>query len=224
MMSLSLSLSSPTCHFASYNKQQICALRSPQSHQTKISQPKLQPSSSFLGYNPFRVSIDLSGEMKRKRSGGVVCYASAALAPRNLQWVCAISSFVLMVAKGTGIHKSFLVPLFALQAPTAVVSWIQGEYGLWSAFLALIARLFFSFPGELELPFIAFLMVIVAPYQVANLRGTKEGVILSLVIAAYLGFQHFTRAGSLQKVFDQGSIIATLAIICIVATPCLLLI
>ncbi|KAH0696899.1 hypothetical protein KY290_014322 [Solanum tuberosum] len=221
MMSLSLSLSCPTHHFASYNKQ-LCASRSPQSHHTRISQHKLQQSSSFLGNNPLRVPIDLSGE-KMKRRGGVVCSA-AALAPRNLQWVCTISSVVLMLAKGTAIHKSFLVPLFALQAPTAVVSWIQGEYGIWSAFLALLVRLFFSFPGELELPFIALLMVIVAPYQVANLRGTKEGVILSLAIAAYLGFQHFTRAGSLQKAFDQGSIIATLAIICIIAVPCLLLI
>ncbi|OIT40483.1 PREDICTED: cold-regulated 413 inner membrane protein 1, chloroplastic-like [Nicotiana attenuata] len=224
MMSLSLSLTlfTPTHCFASYNKQRY-ALRSPQCHQTRISHHKLQHRSSFLGYNPLRVSIDLSGGMMRQRRGGAVCYV-AALAPTNLQWVCAISSLVLMIAKGTAIHKSFLVPLFALQAPTAVVSWIQGEYGIWSAFLALIARLFFSFPGELELPFVALLMVIVAPYQVANLRGTKEGVILSLAIAAYLGFQHFTRAGSLQKAFDQGSIIATLAIICIVAMPCLLLI
>ncbi|XP_009614035.1 cold-regulated 413 inner membrane protein 1, chloroplastic-like [Nicotiana tabacum] len=221
-LSLSLSLSTPTHCFASYNKQRY-ALRSPQCHHTRISHHKLQHSSSFLGYNPLRVSIDLSGGMMRKRRGGAVCYA-APLTPTNLQWVCAISSLVLMLAKGTAIHKSFLVPLFALQAPTAVVSWIQGEYGIWSAFLALIARLFFSFPGELELPFVALLMVIVAPYQVANLRGTKEGVILSLAIAAYLGFQHFTRAGSLQKAFDQGSIIATLAIICIVAMPCLLLI
>ncbi|KAK6797268.1 hypothetical protein RDI58_004970 [Solanum bulbocastanum] len=280
MMSLSLSLSYPTHHFTSYNKQ-LCALRSAQSHHTRISQHKLQQSSSFLGYNPLRVSIDLSGE-KMKRRGGVVC--SAVLAPRNLQWVCTISSVefcgflpvqlqyvslknsalpldprVLMLAKGTAIHKSFLVPLFALLAPTAVVSWIQGEYGIWSAFLALLVRLFFSFPAlssqyslrkqaielypifswfyfkvkisanvwvgsELELPFTALLMVIVAPYQVANLRGTKEGVILSLAIAAYLGFQHFTRAGSLQKAFDQGSIIATLAIICILVVPCLLLI
>ncbi|KAF3674960.1 Cold-regulated inner membrane protein 2, chloroplastic [Capsicum chinense] len=224
MMSLSLSLSSPTYHFASYSKP-LCALRSPQSHHTTISHQKLlQQTSSFLGYNPLRYSIDLSGGMKKKRLGGTVCYAAAALAPRNLQWVCAISSFVLMLAKGTAIHKSFLVPLFVLQAPTAVVSWIQGEYGVWSAFLALLVRLFFSFPGELELPFIVLLMVIVAPYQVANLRGTKEGVVLSLAIAAYLGFQHFTRAGSLQKSFDQGSIIATLAIICIVVAPCLLLI
>lgn len=90
MMSLSLSLSYPIHRFASYNKQ-LCALRSPQSHHTRISQHKLQQSSSFLGYNPLRVSIDVSGEMNMKRRGGVVCSA-AALTPRNLQWVCTISS------------------------------------------------------------------------------------------------------------------------------------
>lgn len=137
MMSLSLSLSYPIHRFASYNKQ-LCALRSPQSHHTRISQHKLQQSSSFLGYNPlrfvvwliwiyephfkfglskshfctcfgayfpnffilsswgfdcffYRVSIDVSGEMNMKRRGGVVCSA-AALTPRNLQWVCTISS------------------------------------------------------------------------------------------------------------------------------------
>lgn len=59
---------------------------------------------------------------------------------------------------------------------------------------------------------------------IVHRRGTQEGVILSLVIAAYLAFQHFTRAGSLGKSFDQGSILATLATICIVVVPCLLLI
>ncbi|KAK4361286.1 hypothetical protein RND71_020238 [Anisodus tanguticus] len=187
MMSLSLCLSSPTNYISSYNKQ-LWASRSPQCHLS--SQHKLQQSSSFLGHNPLRVSIDLSGE--RKRSGGVVCYAAAVLAPRNLQWVCAISSLVLMLAKGTGIHKSFLVPLFALQAPTALVSWIQGEYGIWSAFLALIVRLFFSFPGELELPFIASLMVIVAPYQVANLRLGDKGLCYSFLgYSSLSGFSAF---------------------------------
>lgn len=55
-------------------------------------------------------------------------------------------------------------------------------------------------------------------------RRTQEGVILSLVISAYLAFQHFYRPGSLRKAFDQGSIIASLAIICIVAVACLLLV
>ncbi|CAH9114274.1 unnamed protein product [Cuscuta epithymum] len=191
-----------------------------------VSQPPLRQNISSLNYKyyPLRVSIDLKGGMKKRLRSGVVCYYSAALTPSNLQWVCTVSSVVLMLAKGTSIHKSFLVPLFALQAPSALVSWIKGEYGLWTAFLALLVRIFFFFPGDLELPLIAQLMVILSPYQVSNLRGTKEGVILSLVISAYLAFQHFSRAGSLRKAFDQGSIIATVAILCIVVVPCLLLI
>ncbi|KAL8192234.1 hypothetical protein R6Q57_027901 [Mikania cordata] len=154
---------------------------------------------------------------------GPVCY-SAPVTTTNLQWICTISSAVLMFAKGTAIQKSFLVPFFALQAPASLVSWIKGEYGIWTAFLALLVRLFFYIPGELELPFIALLMVILLPYQITNLRGRQEGVVLSLVIAALLAFQHFTRVGSLRRAFDQGSIIATLAILCVVTVPCVLLI
>lgn len=32
---------------------------------------------------------------------------------------------VLILAKGTAVPKSFIVPLFALQAPAPVFSWIQ---------------------------------------------------------------------------------------------------
>lgn len=54
-------------------------------------------------------------------------------------------------------------------------------------------------------------------------RGRQEGAIISLVIAAYLAFQHFSRIGTLQKSFDRGSIVATLAIISITAVSGLLL-
>ena len=50
------------------------------------------------------------------------------------------------------------------------------------------------------------------------------GAIVSLLIAGYLAFQHFSRAGSLQRAFDRGSVVATLAIICITAVSCLLFI
>ncbi|GJW73714.1 cold-regulated 413 inner membrane protein 1, chloroplastic-like protein [Tanacetum coccineum] len=170
-----------------------------------------------------------------KRGLGTVCYSAPVFTPTNLQWICTISSAVLMFAKGTPLQKSFLVPYFALQAPASLTAWInisvvgvfkylRGEYGIWTAFLALLVRLFFYIPGELELPFIALMMVIVSPYQITNLRGSQEGVILSLVIAAFMAFQHFTRVASLREAFDQGSIIATLAILCIVAVPCLFLI
>nr|CAD1823851.1 unnamed protein product [Ananas comosus var. bracteatus] len=155
--------------------------------------------------------------------GMVVCYAAAPVAAATLQWASTVSAAVLMVAKGTPIQKSFLVPFVALQAPASVVSWIKGEYGMWTAFLALLVRLFYFIPGELELPLIAMLLVITAPYQAMSLRGTQGGAIISLAIAAFLAFQHFSRIGDLRRAFDQGSFIATLAIVCIAVVPCLFL-
>ncbi|XP_023758116.1 cold-regulated 413 inner membrane protein 2, chloroplastic [Lactuca sativa] len=187
----------------------------------------LPTPTSLQLFNPLRTAVENRGNLgmkqKWKRGFGPVCY-SPPVTTSNLQWICTISAAVLMFAKGTAIQKSFIVPFFALQAPASLTSWIKGEYGILTAFLALLVRLFFSIPGELELPFIALLMVIVFPFQLANLRGRQEGVALSLIIAAFLAFQHFTRLGNLRGAFDQGSIIATLAILSIVAVPIMLLI
>ncbi|KAG5562178.1 hypothetical protein RHGRI_005051 [Rhododendron griersonianum] len=241
MLTLSLSSTRPL----SLHNKQLPHLRSSPPQETRLLHSTQQHSTSFL-FNPLSVSSNretMTMTMMKKNKGrgfGAVCY-SAPLTPRSLQLISTVSTAVLMLAKGTAIRKSFLVPLFALQAPPIIISWIKGEYGIWTAFLALIVRLFFFIPGrffsnqspywysfefpcELELPFVALLLVIVAPYQVMNLRGTQEGVILSLVLAGYLAFQHFWGAGSLRRAFDQGSIVATLATICIFAVPCLLLI
>ncbi|XP_051125207.1 cold-regulated 413 inner membrane protein 1, chloroplastic-like, partial [Andrographis paniculata] len=217
-MSISVSCSSL------YSSKHLC--KSPSSHQYRAfchASPQLQQfhrkqqlNFSSLVYNPFR-SLVMN---KRRRGVGAVCY-SAPFTYRNLQWVSTVCTTALMLARGTAIHKSFLVPFFVLQAPPSIVTWMKGEYGIWTAFLALLVRLFFVIPGELELPFITLLLVIVSPYQIMRLRGTQEGVIISLAISAYLAFQHFTRAGSLQRALDQGSILATLATICIVVVPCL---
>ncbi|GMJ08281.1 cold regulated 314 thylakoid membrane 2, COLD REGULATED 314 INNER MEMBRANE 2 [Hibiscus trionum] len=187
---------------------------------TKLS--TLAPSSGWISFNPLRFSIK-DKEIKKSRGSSAVCYA-APLSPRNLQWISAISSAVLLFTKGTVIRKQFLVPLFAIQAPASIIAWMKGEYGLWAAFLTLLVRLFFFIPGELELPFLALLLAIVAPHQVLKLRGTQQGAIISLVIAAYLAYQHFSGAGSLAKAFDQGSIIATIAVVCITVISGLLLI
>ncbi|CAN6345838.1 unnamed protein product [Urochloa humidicola] len=164
-----------------------------------------------------------AGQPSRRRGAAAVCHSSAYLSARTMQWVSAGASAVLLLAKGTAIHKSFLVPFFALQAPGSIISWIKGDYGQWTAFLALLVRLFFFIPGELELPLSTMLLVSVAPYQLMNLRGTQGGAVLSLAIAGYLAFQHFTRVGGLGKAFEQGSAIATLAIICITIIPLMLL-
>lgn len=188
------------------------------------------PISHVSLFNPLRLSVNqqnLMGnkQMSNRKSSVVVCYSSSALlSPSSLHWVSAVAAGILMLVRGTAINRSFLVPLFALQAPATIISWMQGEYGAWSALLALLIRLFYAIPGQLELPFMTLVLVLVAPHQAMNLRGTQAGVIVSLAIAAYLAFQHFTRAGSLQRTFNQDSIVATLAIICITIVPCLLLI
>nr|ARM20319.1 COR413-TM1 [Santalum album] len=131
--------------------------------------------------------------------------------------------------KMLGVKRGFGAVCYAAPLNPWNLQWIctissAGEYGTWTAFLALLVRLFFFLPGELELPFVALLLVIVAPYQSVNLRGTQGGHVISLIIAAYLAYQHFSRAGSLRKAFNQGSIVATLAIICAILVPFLFLI
>ncbi|KAF9621083.1 hypothetical protein IFM89_016517 [Coptis chinensis] len=192
-----------------------------------LQNPKFIASSNNTQLSWQRSSRNYPMMNKRGRgSCGVVCSYSSPFTIHTLQWASTISSVVLVFAKGTAAPKSFLVPIFALQAPTSIISWIKGEYGLWTAFLALLFRLFFSLPGELELPFMALLLVIVSPYQVMDLRGggTQAGAIIALAIAGYLAYQHFSRLGSLRKAFDQGSAIATVAIFIITAVSCLLLI
>ncbi|KAI4298212.1 hypothetical protein L6164_031798 [Bauhinia variegata] len=169
-----------------------------------LARPPPSRSHSSLSYNPLRSLIDSNGRIvKSKRSIGsnAVSYP-APISVDNLRWISTISSVVLLLARGTAVPKQFIVPLFALQAPASVVTWIKGTYGVWAAFLALLVRLFFFIPGELELPLVALLLVMVAPYDVMKLRGTQQGAIISLLIAGYLAFQHFSRA-SLQKAFDQ---------------------
>ncbi|RZC59949.1 hypothetical protein C5167_021715 [Papaver somniferum] len=157
---------------------------------------------------------------------GKINGAGSLLSPQNLQWVCVTASAVLIIANGTSIHKSFLVPLFILQAPEEIFTWIKGENGVWAVFLALAFKLFYIFPKELELPLYAMLFVIASPQQVVKLRGTQTGSIVSLLIAGFLAFIHFSGMGIeiLKKGFQQGSILATVCIICINLAPLMILI
>ncbi|KAI3882490.1 hypothetical protein MKW92_021713 [Papaver armeniacum] len=140
---------------------------------------------------------------------GKINGAGSLLSPQNLQWVCVIASAVLIIASGTSIQKSFL-----------------GENGVWAVFLALAFKLFYIFPKELELPLYAMLFVIASPQQVVKLRGTQTGSVISLLIAGFLAFQHFSGIGfgNLLKGFQPGSLLATVGIIGITLTPLMLLI
>ncbi|RLN00542.1 hypothetical protein C2845_PM06G02440 [Panicum miliaceum] len=100
-----------------------------------------------------------AGQPSRRRGPAAVCHSSAHLSARTMQWISAGASAVLLLAKGTAINKSFLVPFFALQAPGSIISWINCLY------------LHLTIIGELELPLSTMLLVSVASYQLMNLRG-----------------------------------------------------
>ncbi|PNX73690.1 cold-regulated 413 inner membrane protein chloroplastic-like protein, partial [Trifolium pratense] len=101
--------------------------------------------SSFTPHYGIKIA---DNSKTRSITGGfrVHSYVSSPFTTPNLQWISAVSALILILARGTTVPKSFIVPLFALQAPAGVFAWIKGRYGVWSAFLALVVRLFFHIP------------------------------------------------------------------------------
>ncbi|CAL4955283.1 unnamed protein product [Urochloa decumbens] len=160
-----------------------------------------------------RPSSSLMQRCWRLGGAAVCCAAPLHICDEAMRWVSSTAAATLMFAPGTTIHRSCLVPLFALQAPSGAISWIKGDYGRWIAFLGLLLRLLYFIPGELELPLPTTLLVMTAPYQFMVLRESEDGGILSTAIVVYLAFQHFIGVGSLRKAFGRESIVATLAII-----------
>jgi len=50
-----------------------------------------------------------------------------------------------------GLSSSFCMleqPIEVIKLKLVYLYFCRGEYGVWAAFLALIARLFFTFPGS----------------------------------------------------------------------------
>ncbi|MED6106425.1 hypothetical protein PIB30_004657 [Stylosanthes scabra] len=229
LSSSALSLSSSATTFSLYKSKRIVTTAAANRISCLRVSPPLPPLSLSHSFNPLSLKSSIAQRHERiaksrTRSRGLNAVCSAVpLTFRDLRWISTVSSVVLILARGTPVHKSFLVPLFALQAPAAVIAWIKGTYGVWLAFVALLVRLFFYIPGELELPFLALLLVILSPYEVTRFRDTKEGAIVSLLIAVYLAYQHFSRT-TLRRSLDQGSIVATIAIVCITIASLLLLI
>ena len=56
-----------------------------------------------------------------------------------------ISNRVLLLAKGTATQKQFLVPLFAIQAPAIIISWMKYAKLFLPFVILLITFLYFTF-------------------------------------------------------------------------------
>lgn len=208
--------------------------RTPKQQQKMISNARFttpptslrSTSSSFMNSGLLRSEVDkFIHSIPRSSCGGALSTeCSVALSTEALRWLFGVAAVVLMLSKHTALDKSFLVPLLALEAPGDVISWIRADYGLWTAFLVFLVRLFYYIPGELELPFLFVLLVIIAPYQALNLRGTQAGMVISIAASAYLIYQHVTRTGGIKKVFDQGVVVPTIAAACLIIVPFIFLV
>lgn len=187
----------------------------------KVSPQSLRFTSPFLAHAGLLNLRSEIAQIKGSSGNGGACTAtgSIALSAETLRWIFTGAAALLMLLKNTAINKSFLVPLLVLQAPRDVITWIRGEYGLWAAFLALLVRLFYYIPGELELPLIFVLVVITSPYQAMDLRGTMAAIVVCAGVATFLAYQHFSGAGGIKGSFKEGAFLASLAVVCLVVVP-----
>ncbi|XP_066309343.1 cold-regulated 413 inner membrane protein 2, chloroplastic-like isoform X1 [Miscanthus floridulus] len=128
-----------------------------------------------------------------------LCCASAQQCTDALRWICITAAARLMLAAGTTVDKSLLVPFVALQAPSGVTFWARQDHGRWMWIAVLVG------------PLMRFLYM------------TTGRAILTSAIAVYLAFQHFTGAGSLRKAFSGVAIFATLCIVCMTTISLMLL-
>eukprot|EP00252_Welwitschia_mirabilis_P015160 TRINITY_DN33351_c0_g1_i1.p1 TRINITY_DN33351_c0_g1~~TRINITY_DN33351_c0_g1_i1.p1 ORF type:complete len:251 (-),score=17.95 TRINITY_DN33351_c0_g1_i1:351-1046(-) len=157
----------------------------------------------------------------RGRGLRIQAFPSPLLSVESSRWAYAVSALVLMLAKNARIYKSFLVPLVALGAPPTLMSWIRGEYGLWSTLVLFLVRLFYYIPGDLELPFLFMIFVIIAPLQVLNQRGTQISTVFAIAAAAYLCFQQYRVSGGMKGCLEEGNVIPTIALLFLLCVPLL---
>ncbi|KAM7470683.1 hypothetical protein LguiA_008866 [Lonicera macranthoides] len=83
---------------------------------------------------------------------------------------------------------------------------LEGDFGKWVAFIAVILRLFFPkrFPDWLEMPGALVLLIVVSPSLLADVvRGSMIGVGICLVIGCYLLREHIRASGGFRNSFTK---------------------
>lgn len=164
--------------------------------------------------------------LSNRGGGGGALGAACALpaSPETLRWVSVAAAAVLLFIKNVSIPKQFLVPLLAIEIPRDANGWIKGDYGLWTGFLALAIKLFYRIPAELELPLYLVLLIITAPFQLTQYRGTVPAAVATLAIAGYLAYEHYKTTGSVKATFQGEKIFPSIALIILVVIPILYLV
>eukprot|EP00252_Welwitschia_mirabilis_P000049 TRINITY_DN10029_c0_g1_i1.p1 TRINITY_DN10029_c0_g1~~TRINITY_DN10029_c0_g1_i1.p1 ORF type:complete len:204 (+),score=18.46 TRINITY_DN10029_c0_g1_i1:232-843(+) len=158
-----------------------------------------------------------------KHSAGLL---GTGLVTGLLRWLATLSAIYLLVLDRTNwrtrMTTALLVPYLFLNLPGSLFSFFRGEVGRWISFIAVVLRLFFPrhFPDWLEMPASLVLLLVVTPNLIAEIRGGIIGIIVSLIIGAYLLTQHIQNAGGIRNAFaERRGVSNTLGIILLFVNP-----
>eukprot|EP01018_Ginkgo_biloba_P032163 Gb_21141 [translate_table: standard] len=175
---------------------------------------------------------DLKSDLKeievafRKLGKHSVGLLGAGLVTSLLQWLATIAAIYLLALDRTNWRSnmltSLLVPYLFLNLPSLIFKFFRGEVGSWIAFIAVVLRLFFPhrFPSWLELPGALILLLVVTPSLLVGLRNTWIGIIVSLIIGAYLLQEHIRAAGGFRNAFaEKRGFLNTVGIILLFVSP-----
>ncbi|KZV52648.1 hypothetical protein F511_07041 [Dorcoceras hygrometricum] len=129
-----------------------------------------------------------------------------------LKWIAFLAAVYLLVLDRTNwktnMLTALLIPYIFLTLPHWLFGVLRGEIGKWIAFIAVIVRLFFPrhFIEWLELPLAFILIVVVAPYIMADvIRDHWVGLIIALIIGVYLLQEHIRSCGGFKNAFTRGN-------------------
>lgn len=163
----------------------------------------------------------------KKLAAHAIHLGSLGFGTTFLQWVASVAAIYLLVLDRTNwktnILTGLLIPYIFFCFPSLLFSIFRGEIGSWIAFVAVILRLFFPkrFPDWLELPAALIILTVVAPSLIATtVRDGWIGVLICLVIAAYLLQEHIRASGGFRNAFSQPHGVSnTVGIICLFVYP-----
>ncbi|KAI8030524.1 Cold-regulated 413 plasma membrane protein 2 [Camellia lanceoleosa] len=144
-----------------------------------------------------------------------------------LKWVASFAAIYLLILDRTNwrtnMLTSLLVPYIFFSFPSALFSFLRGDFGKWVAFIAVVLRLFFPrhFPDWLEMPGSLILLLVVAPnFFAQSLRNSWVGVAICLIIGCYLLQEHIRASGGFRNSFTQSHGVSnTLGIILLLVYP-----
>ncbi|ERN17647.1 hypothetical protein AMTRI_Chr13g125180 [Amborella trichopoda] len=187
----------------------------------------LMMKTDEANYDILNADFNELGMSARKLAKHALALGGTGLGTAILKWFATFAAIYLLILDRTNwrtnMLTALLVPYIFFSLPSVLFSFLRGEFGKWVAFIAIVLRLFFPrhFPDWLEMPGSLLLLLVAAPSFFAHtLRDSVVGVVVCLIIAAYLLQEHIRASGGFRNSFTQSHGISnTVGIIILLVYP-----